>query len=78
MQQGVKFLLRFIMQQGAKSLRCIMLRGVKSMIFSDIFLLSLISSLHNAAGNQIFPLHIAAWRGDFFLHLAVGNQILPQ
>jgi hypothetical protein len=83
MQRGVKFLLRFIMQRGVKSLRRMMLRGVKSMIFADIFPLnhaagSLISSLHNAAGSQIFPLHFSAWRCDFLLHLAVGSQILPQ
>jgi hypothetical protein len=67
--EGVKSR-RCILQWGEISLRCMMQRGFKSMIFAEIF------PLHHAARSQIFLLHFAAGRCDPLLHLALGSQFL--
>ncbi len=51
-----------IWQRGVKSLCCMMLRGVKSMILAEILPLqpaaaNQISLQHHAAGSLTFPLH---------------------
>jgi hypothetical protein len=48
-----------------------MLRAVKSMIFSEIL------PLYHSTGSQTFPLHFATRRCDSLLHSAVASQILP-
>ena len=57
------------MQQGVKSLRCIMQRRIKTKILGKI------SPLHDAAGSQISPLHHAAGSQISPLHNTAGSQI---